>query len=101
VSAAQPGAPVSAAYRVSGPVPALFHEDPLFLELCAAFDDLLSPVVTALDCFAATWTRTWPRRTSWPGSGPWLAQSPTPLPAPGPAPLLAPGPTTGDRSGRS
>jgi phage tail-like protein len=53
MSAAQPGAPVSAAYRVSGLVPALFHEDPLFLELCAAFDDLLSPVVTALDCFTA------------------------------------------------
>jgi hypothetical protein len=50
---APPGAPVSAAYRVSGPVPALFHEDPLFLELCAAIDELLSPVVTALDCFAA------------------------------------------------
>jgi phage tail-like protein len=47
------GAPVSGAYRVSGPVPALFHEDPLFLELCAAFDELLSPLVTALDCFAA------------------------------------------------
>ncbi len=45
--------PVSAAYRVSGPVPALFHEDPLFLGLCAAFDELLGPVVTALDCFAA------------------------------------------------
>jgi phage tail-like protein len=43
----------SSAYRVSGPVPALFHEDPLFLELCAAFDELLGPVVTALDCFAA------------------------------------------------
>ncbi len=43
----------SAAYRVSGPVPALFHEDPLFLGLCAAFDELLGPVVTALDCFAA------------------------------------------------
>ena len=47
------GVPVSAAYRVSGPVPALLHDDPLFLGLCAAFDDLLGPVVTALDCFAA------------------------------------------------
>lgn len=53
MSADPPGAPVSAAYRVSGPVPALFHEDPLFLELCAAFDELLSPMVAALDCFAA------------------------------------------------
>jgi phage tail-like protein len=48
-----PDAATSAAYRISGPVPALFHEDPLFLGLCAAFDELLSPVVTALDCFAA------------------------------------------------
>lgn len=45
--------PVSSAYRVSGPVPALYHEDPLFLALCAALDDLLAPVVTALDCFPA------------------------------------------------
>jgi phage tail-like protein len=44
---------MSAAYRVSGPVPALYHEDPLFLGLCAAFDELLGPVVTAVDCFAA------------------------------------------------
>jgi phage tail-like protein len=46
-------AATSAAYRISGPVPAIFHEDPLFLGLCAAFDELLGPVVTALDCFAA------------------------------------------------
>jgi len=45
--------PVGAAYRVSTPVPALFHEDPLFLELCAAFDDLFGPFVAALDCFPA------------------------------------------------
>jgi phage tail-like protein len=44
---------ISAAYRVSGPVPALYHEDPLFLGLCAAFDELLGPVVAAVDCFAA------------------------------------------------
>jgi phage tail-like protein len=50
---AGPGIPASAAYRVSGPVPALFHDDPLFLGLCAAFDELLSPVIAALDCFAA------------------------------------------------
>jgi len=43
----------SAAYRISRPVPALLHEDPLFLGLCAAFDDLLSPIVAALDCFSA------------------------------------------------
>jgi phage tail-like protein len=52
VSDAAPG-PVGTAYRVSGPVPALFHEDPLFLELCAAFDELVSPFVVALDCFPA------------------------------------------------
>jgi hypothetical protein len=46
-------AKVSGAYRISGPVPALFHEDPLFLDLSAAFDELLSPMVTAVDCFAA------------------------------------------------
>lgn len=43
----------SAAYRISGPLPGLYHEDPLFLGLCAAFDELLGPVVAAVDCFAA------------------------------------------------
>jgi len=45
--------PVGAAYRTSKPVPAFFHEDPLFLELCAAFDEMLGPFVLALDCFPA------------------------------------------------
>jgi phage tail-like protein len=45
--------PVGAAYRTSRPVPAFFHEDPLFLELCAAFDEMLGPFVLALDCFSA------------------------------------------------
>jgi hypothetical protein len=45
--------PAGAAYRASKPVPAFFHEDPLFLELCAAFDELLGPFVLALDCFSA------------------------------------------------
>jgi phage tail-like protein len=45
--------PVGAAYRISGPVPALYQEDPLFLELCAAFDELLGPFLAALDCFPA------------------------------------------------
>lgn len=45
--------PVGAAYRINGPVPAMYHEDPLFLELCAAFDELLGPFVVALDCFGA------------------------------------------------
>jgi Phage tail protein (Tail_P2_I) len=52
-TASAAGAKVSAAYRVSGPVPALFHEDPLFLDLSAALDELLSPMVTAVDCFGA------------------------------------------------
>jgi len=54
VSDAGPGpVPVGAAYRTSKPVPAFFHEDPLFLELCGAFDDMLGPFVLALDCFSA------------------------------------------------
>lgn len=44
---------VSARYRVVDKVPALYQEDPLFMELCAALDELLAPMVTALDCFAA------------------------------------------------
>jgi phage tail-like protein len=52
ISDTGPG-PVGTAYRVSGPVPALFHEDPLFLDLCAAFDELLQPIVAVLDCFPA------------------------------------------------
>ncbi|CAN5548424.1 hypothetical protein BH10ACT8_BH10ACT8_28670 [soil metagenome] len=34
-------------------VPAIFGDDPLFLSLCAAVDDLLAPTVVALDCFDA------------------------------------------------
>lgn len=34
-------------------VPSVYHGDPLFLELCAAFDELLAPLVTAVDCFPA------------------------------------------------
>jgi phage tail-like protein len=45
--------PVSARYRVGDRVPGLYQEDPLFLELCAALDELLAPMVTALDCFSA------------------------------------------------
>jgi phage tail-like protein len=39
--------------RVSGAVPAMLAEDPLFHELCDAFDELLAPMAAALDCFAA------------------------------------------------
>ena len=52
ISDTGPG-PVGLAYRVSGPVPALLQEDPLFLDLCAAFDELLQPIVAVLDCFPA------------------------------------------------
>ena len=38
---------------VSGAVPAMLAEDPLFHELCDAFDELLAPMAAALDCFAA------------------------------------------------
>jgi phage tail-like protein len=38
---------------VSGVVPAILADDPLFHELCDAFDELLSPMASALDCFAA------------------------------------------------
>jgi phage tail-like protein len=34
-------------------VPAVYQEDPLFLELCHAFDELIAPLVSAMDCFAA------------------------------------------------
>jgi phage tail-like protein len=44
---------VSARYRVNDKVPALYQEDPLFMELCAALDELFAPMVTALDCFPA------------------------------------------------
>jgi phage tail-like protein len=32
-------------------IPAVYQEDPLFMRLCAAFDDLMAPLVTAVDCF--------------------------------------------------
>ena len=38
---------------VSGAVPAMLAEDPLFHELCGAFDELLAPMAASLDCFAA------------------------------------------------
>lgn len=34
-------------------IPAVYQEDPLFMLLCAAFDDLVAPLVTAVDCFDA------------------------------------------------
>jgi phage tail-like protein len=34
-------------------IPAVYQEDPLFMRLCAAFDELMAPLVTAVDCFDA------------------------------------------------
>src|SRR5947209_15172330 len=34
-------------------IPAVYQEDPLFMQLCAAFDDLVAPLVAAVDCFDA------------------------------------------------
>jgi phage tail-like protein len=42
-----------AASSISGAVPAILAEDPLFHELCDAFDELLAPMAASLDCFAA------------------------------------------------
>ncbi len=42
---------VAAALRQA--IPAVYQEDPLFMLLCAAFDDLMAPLVTAVDCFDA------------------------------------------------
>ena len=42
---------VAAALRRA--VPAVYQEDALFSLLCEAFDDLLAPLVTAVDCFDA------------------------------------------------
>jgi phage tail-like protein len=38
---------------IAGAVPAMLAEDPLFHELCSAFDELLAPMESALDCFSA------------------------------------------------
>jgi phage tail-like protein len=52
ISSAEPGA-LGVASAVRQAVPAVYQEDPLFALLCAAFDDLLAPLVTAVDCFDA------------------------------------------------
>jgi len=52
ISEQEPGAlGIAAALRQA--VPAVYQEDPLFMLLCAAFDDLIAPLVTAVDCFDA------------------------------------------------
>jgi phage tail-like protein len=54
ISEARPGGPgVAAPMALRRAVPAVYQEDPLFLELCHAFDELIAPLVSAVDCFTA------------------------------------------------
>lgn len=54
ISEAPSGGPgVAAPMALRRAVPAVYQEDPLFAELCHAFDELISPLVSAVDCFAA------------------------------------------------
>ncbi len=54
ISTAQPGGPlVAAPMALRRAVPAVYQEDPLFAELCHAFDELIAPLVSAMDCFTA------------------------------------------------
>src|SRR5436305_14951782 len=52
ISEEQPGA-LGVASALRRAIPAVYQEDPLFMLLCAAFDDLMAPLVTAVDCFDA------------------------------------------------
>jgi phage tail-like protein len=52
ISSEQPG-PLGVAAPLRRAVPAVYQEDPLFALLCESFDDLLAPLVTAVDCFDA------------------------------------------------
>jgi len=52
ISSEQPG-PLGVATPLRRAVPAVYQEDPLFSLLCESFDDLLAPLVTAVDCFDA------------------------------------------------
>jgi phage tail-like protein len=52
ISGEEPG-PLGVAAPLRRVVPAVYQEDPLFSLLCASFDDLLAPLVTAVDCFDA------------------------------------------------
>jgi phage tail-like protein len=54
ISTARPGGPgVAAPMALRRAVPAVYQEDPLFAELCHAFDELIAPLVSAMDCFTA------------------------------------------------
>src|SRR5581483_7951701 len=52
ISDAEPGV-LGIASALRQAIPAVYQEDPLFMLLCAAFDDLVAPLVTAVDCFDA------------------------------------------------
>lgn len=52
ISEEEPGA-LGVASALRQAIPAVYQEDPLFMELCAAIDDLMAPLVTAVDCFDA------------------------------------------------
>lgn len=52
ISREEPGV-LGVASALRQAVPAVYQQDPLFMDLCAAFDDLLAPLVTAVDCFEA------------------------------------------------
>lgn len=52
ISDEQPGV-LGVASALRQAIPAVYQEDPLFMDLCAAFDDLIAPLVTAVDCFDA------------------------------------------------
>jgi phage tail-like protein len=52
ISEEQPGT-LGVASALRQAIPAVYQEDPLFMLLCAAFDDLMAPLVTAVDCFDA------------------------------------------------
>jgi phage tail-like protein len=52
ISEEKPGA-LGVASPLRQAIPAVYQEDPLFMQLCAAFDDLVAPLVTAVDCFDA------------------------------------------------
>ena len=52
ISDEQPGV-LGVASALRQAIPAVYQEDPLFMDVCAAFDDLIAPLVTAVDCFDA------------------------------------------------
>jgi phage tail-like protein len=52
ISEAEPDA-LGVASALRQAIPAVYQEDALFMQLCAAVDDLIAPLVTAVDCFDA------------------------------------------------